>query len=359
MRVCVVGGGLAGSLLTWRLAQLPATSAVELRVNHTVDATAASGGAVKAFEGDARQRELATESLAELLSSPTLQTWSGYQRSRFLSMRAKPDGLAEAVAAIDARLPGGIELVDGTSLTDWHLQGPRTVVVEHHAGYTTPGAWRDRVLDDCAKRGVTIVHGIAGPITQRPDGLMRCGDTDYDLVVLATGPWTPQVLHANGFSDTGYRTKSVQYALHEIQHDDAAQWRPPSFSDEVSGLYARPTAAGGLLVGLPAQKWDVDPDHPPLDEELLDRAAGLLGAMVPRLRLGRVTRRVAASDCYRADPGLALVPVPGTKHLFTFTGGAGGSVKTALAASTAAATALTGVGATSQETTVGRRKGRS
>ena len=354
MRVCVVGGGLAGSLLTWRLAQLPGAPAVELRVNHTADATAASGGAVKAFEGDARQRELATESLAELLSSPVLQTWSGYQRSRFLSMRAVPDGLHAAVAAIDARLPGGTELVDGAALADWNLQGERTVVVEHHAGYTTPGAWRDRVLDDCAKRGVTIVHGVAGPITQRADGSVRCGDTDYDLVVLATGPWTPQVLRANGFSEAGYRTKSVQYALHET-----GDWRPPSFSDEVSGLYARPTANGGLLVGLPAQKWDVDPDHPPLDEELLDRAAGLLAGSLPRLRLGRATRRVAAADCYRAEPGLALVPVAGTTNLFTFTGGAGGSVKTALAASTAAATALIEAHATSQETTVGRRKGRS
>ncbi|TDP94071.1 FAD dependent oxidoreductase [Labedaea rhizosphaerae] len=344
-------------MLTWRLAQLPGAPALELRVNHTADATAASGGAVKAFEGDARQRELATESLAELLSSPTLQTWSGYQRSRFLSMRAVPDGLDDAVAAIDARLPGGIELADGTALADWHLQGERTVVIEHHAGYTTPGAWRDRVLDDCAKRGVTIVPGVAGPITERPDGSMRCGGTDYDLVVLATGPWTPQVLRANGFSESGYRTKSVQYALHDLV--PGAGWRPPSFSDEVSGLYARPTAGGGVLVGLPAQKWDVDPDHPPLDEELLDRAAGLLTAMLPRLRLGRATRRVAAADCYRADPGLALAAVPGTTNLFTFTGGSGGSVKTALAASTAAATALGDFGATSQETTVGRRKGRS
>lgn len=358
MRVCVVGGGLAGSLLTWRLAQLPGAPAVELRVNHTADATAASGGAVKAFEGDARQRELATDSLAELLSSPVLQTWSGYQRSRFLSMRAGEDGLAEAVAAIDARLPGGTELVPGESLADWHLPGKRTVVVEHHAGYTTPGAWRDRVLDDCAKRGVTIVHGVAGPVIERPDGAVRCGGTDYDLVVLATGPWTPQVLRANGFSDAGYRSKSVQYALHEVL-SGAGAWRPSSFSDEVTGLYARPTATGGMLIGLPAQKWDVDPDHPPLDEELLDRAGGLLGAMLPRLRLGPVTRRVAATDCYRVDPGLALVPVLGTTHLFTFTGGAGGSVKTALAASTAAAAALVEAGTTSHETTVGRRKGRS
>jgi len=352
VRVCVVGGGLAGSLLAWRLAQLPAAPAVELRVHPTTDATAASGGAVKAFEGDAGQRELATESLAELLASPVLQTWSGYQRSRFLSMRATDDGLADAVAAIDAVLPGGTELVRGERLTDWHLPGERAVVVEHHAGYTTPGAWRDHVLDDCATRGVTIGHGVAGPITERPGGRVRCGDTDYDAVILATGPWTPQVLRANGFPDDGYRSKSVQYAVHET-----GPWRPPAFSDEVTGLYARPTSTGGLLVGLPAPKWDVDPDHPPLDEELLDRAAGLLGAFSPRLRLGPVTHRVAASDCYRPDPGLALVAVPGTRHLFTFTGGGGGSVKTALAASTAAASALIDAITTVQETTVGRRKG--
>ncbi len=44
------------------------------------------------------------------------------------------------------------------------------------------------------------------------------------------------------------------------------------------------------------------------------------------------------------DPGLALRPVPGIPALFTFTGGAGGSAKTALAASRRASARLVAAG---------------
>jgi glycine/D-amino acid oxidase-like deaminating enzyme len=340
VRVCIIGGGLAGALLAWRLAQLPGAGPVELRAGRApdaIDATAASGGAVKAFEGHARQRELATRSMAELLASPVLREWSGYRQASFVSLRAGKDGLADAVAGIDAALPGSTELVDGDDLPrgDWALPGPRTAVIEHHAGYTRPGRWRDMVLADSAARGVSIVDGPVHAIAARPDGTLTCDSGSYDTVVLATGAWTPQLLRDNGFSDDGYRSKSIQYALHTT-----GAWRPPSFSDEVTGLYARPTADGGLLLGLPAQNWDVDPGDPPLDAELLARAAGEVAAVLPRLRLGPATSRVASADCYRAEPVLALSAVTGTERLFTFTGGAGGSVKTALAASREAAATL-------------------
>jgi glycine/D-amino acid oxidase-like deaminating enzyme len=112
-------------------------------------------------------------------------------------------------------------------------------------------------------------------------------------------------------------------------------WRPPHFVDELTGVYGRPTIDGGLLLGVPTPHWDVDPDHPPIDPELPERAAAAATARFPDLRLGAVIRRVAAADCYTDPPGLALRPVDGP--IFTFTGGSGGSVKTALAASARAA----------------------
>lgn len=137
-------------------------------------------------------------------------------------------------------------------------------------------------------------------------------------------------------------------------------WRPPQFVDGITGLYGRPTADGGLLLGLPTELWDVDPDRPPTTPELLDTAAGLAAAVFPRLRLGPATARVGSADCYAEQPMLSLRTVIDTDHrLFTFSGGAGSSVKTALAASHRAAIQLVEAGDRNELTSVGRRKGQS
>ena len=154
-------------------------------------------------------------------------------------------------------------------------------------------------------------------------------------VVLAVGAWTPAVLAAAGLPAAGYRTKSIQYVVHRV-----GGWRPPQFVDGVTGLFGRPTADGGLLLGLPTERWDVEPDRPPLDPALPESAAELARARFPALRLGAGGRPVHSCDCYAGDPGLALRRVVDAHPLFTFTGGAGGSAKTALAASARAAVQL-------------------
>ena len=73
------------------------------------------------------------------------------------------------------------------------------------------------------------------------------------------------------------------------------------------------------------------------------RFAILSGPGAPPLTLGRVLTTVDATDCYCDPPVLALRPVAGEQGpIFTFTGGSGGSVKTALAASLQAAARLLG-----------------
>jgi glycine/D-amino acid oxidase-like deaminating enzyme len=155
----------------------------------------------------------------------------------------------------------------------------------------------------------------------------------------------------------GYRTKSIQYGVYPVDG-----WRPPQFSDEVTGLYGRPTTLdgtdGGLLLGLATDLWDVDPARPPVTPALHDTAVQLARARFPRLRLGAAVRHVGSVDCYADRPILALRPVLDTDHrLFTFSGGAGGSVKTALAASHRAAIQLVEPEQPIELSTVGRRKG--
>lgn len=371
MRVCIIGAGLAGSLLAWRLAHAttgwrielmlgnqPATGSATGAAGAPRDATAASGGAVRAFETHPEQRWLAIASMVELLASRTLRQWSDYRPTHAVSLRRTADGLDAALAEIELMLPGSAALADAAQLRrdGWaDLHDGAVAVVERSAGYTSPDRWRHAVLADLGQR-VEVVEAAVTAVRPREDGTLHCttigggqdrgqdcgqdrGTREYDMVVVATGAWTAALLRASGLpaQADGYHTKSIQYAVHPVQG-----WCPPQFVDEVTGLYGRPTPTGQLLLGLPTELWDVDPDRPPRTPRLLDTAARLAAARFPRLRLGPATAMVGSADCYAEQPVLSLRPVTGTAghRLFTFSGGAGGSVKTALAASQRAAIQL-------------------
>jgi glycine/D-amino acid oxidase-like deaminating enzyme len=389
VRVLVIGGGLAGSLLAWRLAQQPDT-AIEVRTGRTeADATAASGGAVRAYDTLPEQRELAIASLVELLGSQVLRAWASYRETGFAYLRRSaaapgPDAaLAAELAEIERALPGSAELTSpaeafgasgasgasgaqdlgvggaeafrasggrgigvGADGPGWAGDDTRVVVRERRAGQTSPDGLRDAVLADLAARPRAVLRDA--PLDRLTAAMAR----EYDAVVLAVGAWTPALLRASGLPAGGYRTRSIQYAVY-----DAGPARPPAFTDEQTGLYGLPTADGGLLLGVPTTEWDAPPGATSVTLPRPDRttsrheqaasrpdpAARLAAECFPRLKLGDARRRVGAVDCYCDPPVLALRRVSGpVPRLFTFTGGSGGCAKSALAASQRAADQLTG-----------------
>jgi glycine/D-amino acid oxidase-like deaminating enzyme len=326
MRICVVGAGLAGSLLAWRLAA-DRTVRVDLAGSPgAADATAASGGVVRGFETLPEQRELALDSLRELLDSALLRAWSGYREtgSTFVPSGPPAAELETAVKEIEAVVPGSAALTGAPD--GWAgLPGGAVAVTERVAGRISPAALRDALLADLAGR-VTLRPGPATGI-----GPGRCDGREYDVVVLAAGAWTPGLLGAG----TPLRTKLIRYAVHAV-----SGWTPTAFVDETTGLYGAP-GQDGLLLGLPTTEWDADPSgpHAPTDPH---PAAALATARFPRLRLGPVRRTAVAADCYTTPPVLALRTVYGTEgRLATFAGGSGGAAKTALSASLRAAAQLT------------------
>lgn len=317
-RVAVVGAGIAGALLARRLHCAGAAVTV-LGGPARTDATAVSGGLVRAFEPDPVLCSLAAESLAELLGTPGLAAAAGYRRTGSTYLLASAEDLDRPLAVLADRLPGAATLVAGADLPGWRGVPPGAVAVrEERAGFLSPDALRSWALV-----GLTRVPAPADPtaLTDR-----------YDAVVLATGRWTPRLLAAAG-RPCDIRTKAVQYALHP------ADWVPPVFVDGVTGLWGRPAGPGTVLLGVPSDRWDVDPDRPGTEPELVGRAAAAARHRFG-IPVGRPVTVVGAADAYADPPVLALRPVGGRPGLHTFTGGSGGAAKYALAAGRAAATAL-------------------
>jgi len=344
MRVCVAGGGLAGSLLAWRLAQRPGTQ-VDLMTGpaSVPDATAASGGAVRAYEPLPAQRALAIASLTELLASRVLRQWADYRQTGFAYVCETRADLTAELAEIERELPGSAELTSAAEAfraadgePAWAGDGSGVVVRERLAGYISPAGLRKAVITDLASRPGARVRPAA-----LPAGLYHAGAPGgYDAVVLAVGAWTPGWLRASGRPAAAYRTRSIQYTVY-----DAGPWRPPGFADERTGLYGRPSTEGGLLLGVPTAEWDVPPGASAVTSGWHDQALRLAAGCFPRLKLGAARQRVAAADCYCDPPVLALREVEGpAARLFTFTGGSGGCAKSALAASQRAAGQLQELG---------------
>src|SRR5262249_38784398 len=221
--------------------------------------------------------------MAELLASRTLRRWADYRRLGSLYLKRSADGLAAELAEIDRMLPGSAQLVPAAEL-DWALDwaevpADAVAVRERDAGYLAPDRFRaaglaDALLADAVR--VTVRPGAVHALTLGDNGTIGCDGRDYDVVILALGAWTGRFLRATGLPSEGYRVKSIQYAIHRT-----GSWRPPHFVDEITGLYGRPTANGGLLLGLPTNMWGGGPDPPPTHPAPLPPAPPLTPAPLP------------------------------------------------------------------------------
>jgi glycine/D-amino acid oxidase-like deaminating enzyme len=116
MRVCVIGAGIAGTFLAWRLGYRPGVSVDLVTGPPGDDATAVSCGGVRAFATHPEQRRLAIESLAELLESPALLEQAAYSETGSTYLLAGSSGVEAAVSEVEHVHPDSVELVDGATL---------------------------------------------------------------------------------------------------------------------------------------------------------------------------------------------------------------------------------------------------
>jgi len=345
VRLGVVGGGIAGSLLAWRLVQDWPGSDVELLCEQVPgargggDATAWSGGLVRGFEPDLPRSQMAADSLTKLRGIPSLAAASQYREigAVYLSEATPQTPLAPRVAAVRQRLPGSVRVVAADELSEAYgwagVPAGSVAVAERVAGYASLGGLRQLLIRELASSGVLVGGGTVTQVRPGPRGSVTChvgpARHDYDAVVLAVGRWTPALLTRSGLPADPYRTKLIQYGIYGAEGMDL-----PTFVDETTGLYGRAAHDGHVLLGVPTDQWDVDPDRPPPDLEGQARAKDLASARFPTLRVGALEQFVTSADAYTPTPGLALRRVlAGGSRLFTFTGGSGGAAKTSLAAS--------------------------
>src|SRR3712207_1216516 len=155
MRVLVMGSGLAGTLLTWRLAQ-HRDVAVDLAAGPArADATAVSGGVVRGYDPDPVQRRLALDSLVELREDLTLRRWSRLRLHTFVYVADPAPVDGDGLAEVNAALPGSVAALGAEELarSGWDGLGSGAGgILERRAGWIDPDGLRRSLLADLATR---------------------------------------------------------------------------------------------------------------------------------------------------------------------------------------------------------------
>jgi glycine/D-amino acid oxidase-like deaminating enzyme len=341
-RIGIVGAGLGGSLLAWRLLLEPGARpdggpAVRVELydcprSAANSATAWSGGLTRGFDPDPVVAADALAGMAELAADPGLAAAAGFRPSGSLVLLPPGADPAGGVRRVEDAFPGSARVLEaGQVQARWPVRGlpaGTTAVWERQAGHFEPARLRDAVLGRLAANGtraepVPVRRVAAGGAVELADGRA----VGHDLLVVAAGPWTPGLLAAGDLPAGRLRTKEIRYQRCAL----SAPGLPP-FVDEGTGLYGRPLDARTFLLGLPSERWDADPDRGPGP----DFTAELLAVAQARLT-GPVAGgpAVHATDCY-ADPSGLRIRLAGPA-VVTFSGGSGGAAKTALAASRRAA----------------------
>ncbi|WFF09151.1 FAD-dependent oxidoreductase [Micromonospora sp. WMMD1076] len=335
--VAVVGGGVAGALLTLRLAELLGGARVELYLGAATrhrDATAASGGLVRGFETNLDDCRLAAESLAELRRDPALARAAGYRESTssyFLRPGADPE---HQLALLDDLLGGSARLVPAAEAARTLGLAPRPegtfAVVERHAGHVRPDAMRHHALTRAAAAGARVHPETVDSVTAGPAVTVGGVARQRDVVVVAAGAWSDALV------PVPLRNRRIQYGVYPLARPDLG-----CLVDDVSTLYGRCHEAGSVLLGVATSAWGAPPGDDRVDPAYLDRVSDVarsvlaLDGPLPPPRLS-----VAGVDCFAGQGGLRLRPVDGMPGVFSFTGGAGGAAKSVLASSRLAAAAV-------------------
>lgn len=203
-------------------------------------------------------------------------------------------------------------------------------------GVHEPAAgWADPLLATCGwirraeTRGAVALEGVrVHQIIVRGDRVAGVqtsqGIIEAPLVVVAAGAWTPGLVRALGI-DLGIRTKRIQMA--RLRSDVRAL---PALVDETTDLYGRRESDDSILLGLPLDEWDVDPDADmPFDEATARRVAARVAERLPGLGAAASDGGVSGFDGYTADLRGIVQKVPSVDGLFVAAGFSGGGFKIA------------------------------
>jgi sarcosine oxidase, subunit beta len=208
------------------------------------------------------------------------------------------------------------------------------VAYEPESGYADPVGTTLAFLEQARGRGLRVAEGVTAFEVCAEGGRVsgvrtNLGDVEADTTALAGGAWTAALLRGHGI-ELPVRSREIGTCLVDAGRLPPA---PPclTYIDDTTGGYFRRDDAGALVVGVPVERWDVDPDAelPPLELAQLEQARERLAHRIPLLRDAELLGTRAGFDAYTPDKHPLVGRLPQLDGLYVATGFSGGGFKIA------------------------------
>jgi sarcosine oxidase, subunit beta len=150
-------------------------------------------------------------------------------------------------------------LTPATNWKDYH-----GAILEKEAGYFCPKYATRSLINFGIKKGGNVLEHTKCLKVLHHDNQVQGIQTDSgiieaNLVIICGGAWTSQLALKSEINlPKKLRTKAIQMA--KFKKDNSTPQKSPAFIDEKSGLYGRTTNLNQLMIGIPTDKWDIEPD---------------------------------------------------------------------------------------------------
>ncbi len=324
--VVVVGAGIVGSAIAFHLARVQAGRVTLVDAGYPGAGTRRSAGVVRRLCADSRVSALASLSLPQFASWPSLVG---------ADCGFNPTGAVIAARGREADLLGmqtdrpPLARHDFRALFPWYELAPQAVAyLDEQAGTADPEKARRTLKAAAARFGALIESGVQVLELLAGDGRVRGvrttrADIESDVVVVANGPWAPPLLAGLGWAPP---IRTLVTELLVIDRTPVSPIMP--LLDLADGLLVRPYRGGRTLVGSRhAQPAVVGRDSP--SDFPMTRILAQLAVSAPSLFAGRVRCRWSGYYDMSPDARPILGPLPGLTGLMLAIGLSGGGLKLA------------------------------
>lgn len=341
-RVVIVGGGILGAALSYYLAESGFTRILLLEKSRIgAGATGQSAGMIRVYHPDPLLADLSLEGMSTYTRfEEQMGQGCGFVKTGALYLEP-PERTAWMRHEVQRLQNKGcaIRVLDREQgkkrypFLNWNNTGG--AVYEPEAGFADPAAAARLWVEAAQKQGVEVRENVKVKKVLAHRGAVtgvwadRLGTLSATVVVLASGAWSKELLETVPSKDQDrIRTKAIQ--LQTLHRDDSSSGHP-IILDHDSQFYARPNGIETSFVGLPTQRWDLDPDETyEVDPMLRDQVYQSARQFYPwRRRFDRYGEERIGIDAYTEEGRGIFRPSRDVEGLFLLTGGSGGGFKVA------------------------------
>jgi len=348
--VIVIGGGVVGAAILWALSDQRGSAALLLEQRTPASgATGSSSAIVRVHYTNP------WESLLAVASLNIFRNWKdrvggtcGYNPTGFLRIvgPADADRLAKNVAILTG-LGADLHQVNLTDLQelepDLSLEGIGAAAYEPYGGYADPSDTTVSLLHSAAQNGARIALGQKVTKIRIEHGRVEGVETSTgrvacDVVVLAAGAWSTELLSASGVN-LALRPRLIRAGF--LRRPKGG--RHMTIMDDSIGTYVKPEGQSGTEFGL-HYEWDVDPDRftSSVPFSLVADGVAHLITRFPVMAIAGIVRGWGAVDSFTPDGVPVISPIADIEGLLVASGFSGTGFKIAPAVGLSIAALIAG-----------------